>query len=66
MPDRITAIAFDTAVMTWGVFCENRLQERNEDGNPVWSLDQLLGEPKDIDNAANFAALVGFMGGMSV
>jgi hypothetical protein len=66
MTDRITAIAFDTAVMTWGIFVENRLSERNEDGNPVWTLEQLLGKPEDIDNAANFAALIGFMGGMSV
>lgn len=66
MRDCITAVAFDTAVMTWGVFVENKLNERNEDGTQVWSLDQLLGEPEDINNEASFNALVTFMGGMSI
>lgn len=66
MPDRITAISFDTAVMTWGIFCENMMSEREEDGTQPWPLERLLGEPEDIDNEASFNALVAAMGGMSI
>lgn len=66
MRDCITTVAFDTAVMMWGVFCENRLNERNEDHQPIWSLEQLLGEPEEINNEASFRALASLMGGMSI
>ena len=42
MRDDITAIAFDSAVMTFGVWCENKLAERNPDGSQIHTLNDLL------------------------
>ena len=42
MTDTCTALAFDNAVMTFGIWCENRLQERWSDGTPKYTLDDLL------------------------
>ncbi len=60
MHDTVTAISFDTAVMTFGIWVENRINEIDEDGNHPWSLDQILGTG-DINNEQQFAALRALM-----
>ncbi len=42
MPDMWTAIQFDNAVMTFGTWIENKLQERWDGGQLMWSLPDLL------------------------
>ena len=42
MPDRITALSFDNAVMTYGIHVENKLQERWANGEPMYSLFDIL------------------------
>lgn len=56
MRDTCTAISFDTAVMTWGIWVENRINEIDDDGNHPWSLEQILGTG-EINNEQQFAAL---------
>lgn len=58
----LTALSFDSAVMTFGIWVENRLSERDPDGKPIWTLQQLLGteadyETKGHNNEQNFMAL---------
>jgi len=40
--DIITALSFDSAVMTFGVWAENKLLERWTDGKPKYTLDDIL------------------------
>lgn len=68
MSDVITAINFDNAVMTFGVWCENKLSERREDGSPIYKLDTLLDIKKSVSekaraNMQQFAALQALMKG---
>lgn len=42
MPDYCTALSFDNAVMTFGIWAENKLGERWSDGTPKYTLDDLL------------------------
>lgn len=44
MRDCWTAYALDRAVMTFGVHIDNQLHERDEEGNPLHSLAELLEE----------------------
>jgi hypothetical protein len=37
-----TALQFDSAVRAFGIHIENRMSERDENGNPVNSLETLL------------------------
>lgn len=63
MPDRVTAIAFDNAVMTFGVWADNRLAEFDSNGKPVWTLDQLLDpapEEEMVLQGGNAAAMMFF------
>lgn len=57
MRDTVTAISFDTAVMTFGVWVENRINEVDEYGNHPYSLEQLLGPNENVNNDQQFAAL---------
>ncbi len=45
MPDCWTALQFDNAVMMWGRYIENALNERNEDGSAKHRLRDLLDLP---------------------
>lgn len=56
MRDTVTAISFDTAIMTWGIWVENRINEIDENGNHPWSLEQILDMGENIDNERQFAA----------
>lgn len=47
MPDMWTALMFDTAVLVFGRYIENKLRETDEDGKPVWDLRHLLDVPMD-------------------
>lgn len=42
MRDTITAISFDTAVMTFGVWVENKLNETTSTGRQRYTLRELL------------------------
>ncbi len=42
MPDILTALSFDQAVMTFGLHIENLLRETDDEGKPVHTLDELL------------------------
>lgn len=42
--DTITALAFDRAVMTWGLWVENKLHELDDDHKPMWTLKELLSD----------------------
>lgn len=46
MPDRWTALQFDSAVMVFGRHVTNRLNEVDKEGKPIWTLDRLLDMPK--------------------
>lgn len=49
MRDCWTARCFDNAVMTFGIWCENALNERDSDGKPVHTLDELLDIKPDVN-----------------
>lgn len=40
------AYQFDSAVLLFGVFIENKLEERNKSGKPKYKLADLLKEPE--------------------
>jgi hypothetical protein len=42
MPDIWTALSFDSAVMTYGIWAENRMQERWSDGSLKYTLEDIL------------------------
>ncbi len=42
-----TARSFDNAVMSFGIWVENRLNERDDDHMPKYTLDVLLGIEDD-------------------
>ena len=48
MRDCWTAYALDHAVMTFGIYIDNKLHERDDDGNPVNSLSELLDEGTEV------------------
>lgn len=57
LPDHATALSFDSAVMTFGVWAENRLSERDKEGRPIWTLDTLLSDVEIQPRGDNRAAL---------
>lgn len=62
MPDEVTALSLDNAVMTFGIWAENQLNERYPDGRPVTTLKKILGieespNEKAKANMQQFAAL---------
>lgn len=70
MPDRITAHSFDRAVMTFGLWVENKLAETNEQHQPLYTLSELLDLPAETleeqlrRNSRQFAAFLGATGDM--
>lgn len=42
MRDDITAMALDNAVLTFGLWIENTLEERDDEGNRIHTLPELL------------------------
>lgn len=54
MRDCWTAHAFDNAVMTFGVYGDSFLQERDDKGQPIHSIEELLGiEPDEATKLHN-------------
>lgn len=43
MPDHWTPLMFDQAVITFGVHVENKLEERDKNGERKHTLEELLG-----------------------
>lgn len=62
MQDSLTAIMVDEAVVTFGIWCQNRLDETDGKGNLVYTLDELLADELEIDNESAFQQLesIGF------
>lgn len=48
MPDLLTSLSFDQAVLNFGIRTENALRETDDEGKPVHTLDNLL----DIERSA--------------
>lgn len=48
MRDEVTALSFDSAVMTFGVWVDNRLLERDDHGRVKHTLDDLLADPSEL------------------
>ncbi len=63
MPDRITALSFDNAVMAVGVYIENKLQRRWDDGTPMYSLTEILHEDDEAYNRAQNQAMLDAISG---
>jgi len=70
MPDYITAIALDGAVMRFGTHVENKLMERSDDPpyRPLYTLEELLNIQPSLDeelrrNSEMFAAFRSALGG---
>lgn len=60
----MTAYSLDSAVMTWGVYVENKLNERWPNGEPINSLEELLDDDDSPEkrNSRQFAMLVATVG----
>lgn len=70
MPDRCTALAFDSAVMTFGLWVENKLAEHDDDYQPLYNLRELLDLETEEDrmarNSSMFAAFMAMTHGGTV
>lgn len=52
----------DDAVLTLGIWVENRLNETDGKGNPIYSLEELLADELTFDNEASIQQLEGVAG----
>ncbi len=55
------AVQFDRAVSWFGRYIESKLDERDQHGEPLYTLEGLLQEP-DVDNKSGIAALSAIFG----
>lgn len=62
MRDHLTAIMVDDAVMTFGIWYENRSNETDEKGRPIYTPEELLADEVIVDNEAALAQLEGIPG----
>ncbi len=55
--DRLTAIMADDAILSFGIWIENKLDETDGEGNRIYSLEELLADELVFDNEAAITRL---------
>jgi hypothetical protein len=65
MRDELTALMFDEALLRFGLHVENKLEERDEQREPVHTLEALLSDAPG-EEATDFSAFEGIPGAIRV